>query len=527
MRMILFSAMILAAALMAGGSCVHSSAAGDSAPKRQQSEQLADEGLANPQPSKGSGAAKFRSLKNHSAELSQFILDLQKIGKVPGTAVGVVQNGEVTYAQGFGMTATDGGTKVSADTLFKLGATTKPLVSLMIAKLEDQGKLRWRHPVQRFIPWFRFGDPKAAGSLTIAHTLCSCTAIPPQDYSLLFNSENATAESRIRELRSLRPTMPMGRSFNTSPSIFALGGFAGAKAFAPNTPISEAYPKAMTSLVFKPLGMSRTLTAQKPPYSQGSARPHTLGLMREVKALPMGFEQFDRGVEPATGAWSSVNDMLRYLQLELSKGASVPGYLPAAAFRLRRMGRIAAGAKGYVGLGLYSQMADGERRYSHNGHSSGYTAKMYFVPGADGGFGVVILTNLGKADAFNTIIARKIEELISGRILGVRKLVADYDQAAKAPHPLAGELAPAAANPEQWLGRYKSERLGDMTVSLVGRTLTADFGAFKTPLTPLKGEKPLFLITDAPWERGLRLAADGGGFTLMGQEDSYRFERLP
>lgn len=519
MRMILFSAMFLAAALMAGGSCVHSSAAPDKAPNRQSSAQSAAKGLV------GTPAPESRSLKDHSAELRAFIKRLQRIGNVPGTAVGVVQNGEVTFAQGFGMTALEGGTKVSADTMFKLGATTKPLVSLMIAKLEDEGKLRWRHPVQRFIPWFRLSDPKAASSLTIAHTLCSCTAIPAQDYSLLFNSENATAESRIRELRNLRPTMPMGRSFNTSPYIFALGGFAGAKAFAPNTPISEAYPKAMAKLVFKPLGMSHTVTAQRLPYSKDSARPHTRGLARKVKALPAGFEQFDRGVEPATGAWSSVNDMLNYLKLELSQGRSVPGYLPPAAFRLRRMGRIAAGPKGYVGLGLYSQTADGERRYSHNGHSSGFTAKMYFVP--DGDFGVVILTNLGKADAFNTIIARKIEELISGRILGVKKLVADYGQAAKAPHPVAAELAPRAANPKQWVGRYRSARLGDMTVSLVGQKLMADFGAFKTPLSPLKGAKPAFLIADAPWERGLRIAADRGGFTLNGNKESYRFERLP
>lgn len=523
MRMILFSAAFFAAALMAAASCVHSSTKARKGQNRQQSAQPAAKALAS------KAAPPSRSLVEHSQELKAFIERLRQIGQVPGTAVGVVQKGEVVFAEGFGETALSGGQKVTGDTLFKLGATTKPLVSLMIAKLEHQGALRWQHPITRFIPWFRFADPKATAGLSIAHALCSCTAIPPRDFSLLFNSATASGESRIRELRSLRPTMPMGRSFNTSPYIYALGGFAGAKAFAPHSPIHEAYPKAMASLVFKPLGMGRSLAGQNAPYSATSAQPHTRGLDRQVKALATGFEQFDRGVEPASGAWSSVNDMLRYVMLELTAGQSVPGYLPQGAFRLRRTGRIAAGAKGYAGLGLYSKTQDGERVYSHNGHSSGYTAKMFFVraTATAPGFGVVILTNLAKADAFNTIIARKIEELIRGKDMGVARMVADYAQAAKAPHPVAAELATETANPSQWLGRYRSEHLGEMTVTLAGNALMADFGTFKTPLAPLKGAEPAFLITDAPWDRGLRIYGDKGGFTLTGRGQTYRFERLP
>lgn len=453
------------------------------------------------------------------------------MAKVPGTAVGVVQGGEVTFAQGFGHRAADDDAKVTVDTLFKLGATTKPLVSLMVAKLHQQGKLRWQHPIKRFIPWFRFADPKATDQLTIAHTLCACTAIPTQDYSLLFNSERADAETRMRELRRLRPTMPMGRSFNTSPFVYALGGFAAAKAFAPQLPLAEAYDKAMANLVFEPLGMKASLAQQEAPFSDVSAQPHIRGLKQQIKRLASGFEQFDRGVEPASGAWSSVNDMVRYLKLELSQGSSVPGYLPKATFQLRRTPRIAAGPNGYAGLGLFSKTEEGVRVYSHNGFSSGFTTKMFFVPrkGMEQGFGVIILTNLGKADAFNTIIARKIEEIVRGKDLGVKKLVASYKQAANAPHPAFAELAPTFTPSEKWLGRYHSERLGDMILSQEGQTLLADFGAFKTPLAPLKAssDEVAFLITDTPWDRGLRIIADRGGFVLKDSAQSYRFERLP
>jgi CubicO group peptidase (beta-lactamase class C family) len=58
----------------------------------------------------------------------------------------VVQDGRTVYAEGFGVTTAGGSDAVTPQTCFMIGSSTKPLTTLMMARLVDMGRFTWTTP---------------------------------------------------------------------------------------------------------------------------------------------------------------------------------------------------------------------------------------------------------------------------------------------------------------------------------------------------------------------------------------------
>jgi len=79
-------------------------------------------------------------------------------GKFPGTSVLVARRGEVVFRDTYGMADIDEGRKIADDTIFRIFSMTKPIASVALMQLVEQGKVLLQNPVHRFIPAFE--DPK-------------------------------------------------------------------------------------------------------------------------------------------------------------------------------------------------------------------------------------------------------------------------------------------------------------------------------------------------------------------------------
>jgi len=75
---------------------------------------------------------------------------------LPGLAMAVVDNGQVVYRHAEGARG-DGG-RIDQDTLFKIASNSKAMTAALLARLVQQGKLRWEDPVRRHLPGFRMHD---------------------------------------------------------------------------------------------------------------------------------------------------------------------------------------------------------------------------------------------------------------------------------------------------------------------------------------------------------------------------------
>jgi hypothetical protein len=163
--------------------------------------------------SRESFAGKPANLLNQQriAELSRFIEQGEQETQVPGVSLGLVQNGKVIFADGFGTKELGAGAeKPDGETLFMIASNTKALTTLMLAKLVEAHKLNWDTPVTTLNPNFKLGNAETTKSVEVKHLICACTGMPRQDMEWLFEFGNLTPESAMQMLGTMQPTSKFG-----------------------------------------------------------------------------------------------------------------------------------------------------------------------------------------------------------------------------------------------------------------------------------------------------------------------------
>ena len=76
-------------------------------------------------------------------------------GKLPGMATVVTRRGQVVHYERFGLAHVERSEPVALDTIFRIYSMTKPVVSVALMMLYEQGHFQLDDPVSRFIPAFR------------------------------------------------------------------------------------------------------------------------------------------------------------------------------------------------------------------------------------------------------------------------------------------------------------------------------------------------------------------------------------
>ena len=94
-------------------------------------------------------------------KLIAFAEEARKQTNVPGVALAVVQDGKVVLEKGLGVRELGKNEPVTPPTLFMIGSMTKPLTSLMMARLVDRKTFAWETPITTLMPSFALGDPDA------------------------------------------------------------------------------------------------------------------------------------------------------------------------------------------------------------------------------------------------------------------------------------------------------------------------------------------------------------------------------
>jgi methyl acetate hydrolase len=79
-------------------------------------------------------------------------------GDIPGVVVAVVNKDGVLYHEAFGKSSTLANTPMAKDTIFNMASMTKPVTSIAIMMLADEGKLKLDDDVAKFLP--KWKDPQ-------------------------------------------------------------------------------------------------------------------------------------------------------------------------------------------------------------------------------------------------------------------------------------------------------------------------------------------------------------------------------
>jgi len=85
-------------------------------------------------------------------ELQQQLEKILKDTHTPGISVAIMHKDRREWVAGLGKADVAGGRATTADTLFRIGSTSKAFASLSILMLVDQGKLTLNDPVRKLAP---------------------------------------------------------------------------------------------------------------------------------------------------------------------------------------------------------------------------------------------------------------------------------------------------------------------------------------------------------------------------------------
>jgi CubicO group peptidase (beta-lactamase class C family) len=396
----------------------------------------------------------------------------------------------------------------------------------------DAGKLKWDQPVTEVYPDFKLGDADTTKQVLMKHLVCACTGLPRKDFNWIFNTNPATpASDTFVELAGSQPTSKFGEVFQYNNLMASAAGFIGGHIVHPDMELGRAYDTAMHEEIFAPLGMDESTFDMAKALSGDHASPHGDDIDGKPRVADMAFNYVIEPARPAGGEWSSVHDVIRYVELELNQGVLPDGQRLVSADSLlaRRKPNVPIGEDAFYGMGLMTDAQWGVTVVHHGGSLAGYKSDWVAVPDAQ--VGAVLLTNADDGQALLRPFQRRLLELLyDGKPLAasmVANAAKDNQlEIAKERQRLVLPAAPDAAS--TLAANYVSPDLGRIAVSRTGGRTVFDFGAWKSEVASRKNDDgTLSFITIAPTNEGFDFVVtdkDGKrGLTIRDGQHEYHY----
>ena len=324
-------------------------------------------------------------------DYAQLDARLQQLVTKPGMvgmAVGIVENGRITFLNGYGETVAGSGERVTPQTVFRWASVSKGVAATMVAKLAEQGKVQLNAPVANYAPGLKL--PTAAEyRATVSDLLSHRLGLPKHS----FDNKLEEGES-VPMLKAQLATIGLGCAPQTCWSYQNVAYDGASDIVAKAT--GKTYQNAVREQLFGPIGMtSATMTREGLVTAHSWARPHSVG-RRPLEVLQPYYD-----VPSAGGVNSNIKDLALWMIAQAGGMPSVlsPNVLtamhaplvktPGERARMRKFLERLGDA--YYGLGWRSYDYAGHTIVGHRGGVSGYRSLILFDPARKSG--VVALWN--------------------------------------------------------------------------------------------------------------------------------------
>jgi CubicO group peptidase (beta-lactamase class C family) len=410
-------------------------------------------------------------------ELRQQLEKILKDTHTPGVSVAIVHRDGPEWVAGLGTADVASGRATTADTLFRIGSTSKAFASLSILMLADQGKLSLDDPVHKLAPdvWFE-NRWEATDPVRVVNLLEHTTGW--DDMHLREYAKQAADSMSLREgldydhhsrISRWRPGTRMAYC-NSGPPVAA---------FIVEQLTGQRFEDFVEQNLFRPIGMKTATYFQSAP---GTATT----LYHNDGKTP--YPYWHIVLRPAGSINASANDMAAYVQFYLNRGA-VSGKQIVPASDIDRMEIPTStwaskdGMKAGYGLSNYWNVADGFVYHGHDGGVNGGLTEMAYM--ADYNVGYFFSINSGNGSAFYKV-GKAIRDYVTNKL-------------EKSPVPAAAGLPASASEYEGWyipdsprneLTHFLERLAGMALVRVKDGNLRLDrLGALNDTYAPVEGMK--------------------------------------
>jgi CubicO group peptidase (beta-lactamase class C family) len=365
-------------------------------------------------------ACPSRAQKAPLPDLDAYVARALKTFDVPGISVGIVKDGKVILARGYGIRKLGESTPVDENTLFGIGSNTKAFTSAALASLVDEGKLSWDDSVYERLPGFQMYDPYVSHEMTVRDLLTHRSGMGLGEGDLLFWPHTTfTRDEIVYKLRFMKPASSFRSKFAYDNLMYiAAGQIVAAVSGKP-------WEDTIRERILQPLGMNTTTLSNAHFKSTDNvAWPHE---KHGGKLQSIDFVVLDNAA-PAGSINSSVAEMSKWMLLQLNHGkfldregrlfserqsremwtsqtilpiGGAAGDSPLAALQPRFSA---------YGFGWFLRDYHGRKLVGHTGGVAGFVSRVMLVP--EENLGVVILTNAEEEGAFESVLYHVLDSYL-------------------------------------------------------------------------------------------------------------------
>ena len=331
------------------------------------------------------GISKSGPLRIDYQRLDRRMRQLAADRSVMGVAIVTIENGDISFAKGYGVT-TDGpgGKPVDAHTVFRWASVSKGVAATLVAKLAEKKKLSLRDPVARWAPSLKLPQ-EAQHVATIDNLLSQSLGIWKNAYDQDLEDGNDPKEIRSR-LNQIPLLCPPGKCYSYQNIAYDAASEAAENAGR------KPYAELVKEELFAPLGMqSASVTREGLQSSPSWAPPHNGRHELEVSDAYYRVPAAG-GINSSIidlGIWmrAQMGEMPRVLSPKLLRTLHSPRIRTFSIHRQRALDQALKDAS--YGLGWRIWHYNGRELIGHRGAVDGYRSLILFDPLLKAGVGML------------------------------------------------------------------------------------------------------------------------------------------
>jgi CubicO group peptidase (beta-lactamase class C family) len=323
--------------------------------------------------------------------------------QIPGFQIGLLV-GDQEFISGLGVTSLENPLPVTADTIFRIGSTTKTMTATALFRLIERGMLALDDRVRKYIPNFKVKDEAVAGRVTIRQLL-NHTSGWLGDYFLNTGDGDDALEKYVAKMAEVPQLTPLGALYTYNNAAVNVAGRVI------EILMGKPYETAVRELVLDPLGMSSSFFSAGEVMLRRFVVGHVTSEDRVIVARPWVENRSDAA---CGGLVCDVHDMLTYARFHMGIVASPEGerLLTPESLKIMQTPSVKAGAEGWVGLNWFIEDKGGVSILGHGGSSNGQIADFWFAPQQK--VALALLTNHGNGGILNNEINQWVQEHFLG-----------------------------------------------------------------------------------------------------------------
>src|SRR5690606_37497491 len=236
-----------------------------------------------------------------------------KTFNVPGIAVGIVHDGKVILAKGYGISNIETGEKVNADTNFGIASNSKAFTTTALAVLVDRDKLKWDDKVIQYIPEFKMYNDYVTQEFTIRDLVThrSGLGLGAGDLMVWPDGHDFTPQDIIQNIHYLKPVSDFRTKYHYDNLLYIIAGVV----------IERVSGKSWIDFIqdefLTPLEMNRTSPSWNSLKDKSNAIAPHVPIDGKLKVI----DRYTNHIfDAAAGIYSNVNDLSKWVQFQLDEG---------------------------------------------------------------------------------------------------------------------------------------------------------------------------------------------------------------